>query len=99
MTKFQMPEPFAFFNEGIEYHTKGKTILHQEPTQNLETRWWTNDRPLYTESQMHSYGQQCRDDLIELVKAVHKAKGRYHSQLAMCDLYDACNIPNQRPVK
>ena len=56
-----------------------------------------------TESDVHkllkAYGQQCRDDLIELVKAVHKAKGRYHSQLAMCDLYDACGLPNQRPVK
>lgn len=53
----------------------------------------------YTAEQMREYGQQCRDDLIELVKAVHKAKGRYHSQLAMCDLYDSCGLPNQRPVK
>ena len=53
----------------------------------------------YDADQMREYGQQCRDDLIELVKAVHKAKGRYHSQIAMCDLYDSCGLPNQRPVK
>jgi hypothetical protein len=33
----------------------------------------------------------------ELVKKVHKAKGRYHTQLAMCDLYDVCGLPNFRP--
>ena len=36
-------------------------------------------------------------DLKPLVKKVHKAKGRYHTQLAMCDLYDACGLPNVRP--
>jgi len=45
------------------------------------------------------YGQACRADLIALVQAVHKAKGRYHSQIAMCNLYDACNLPNTRPAK
>lgn len=34
-----------------------------------------------------------------LVNAVHKAKGRYHNQLAMCDLYDHFNLPNVRPTK
>jgi GTP1/Obg family GTP-binding protein len=32
------------------------------------------------------------------VASVHKAKGRYHSQLAMCDLYAACGLPNVRPI-
>lgn len=32
------------------------------------------------------------------VASVHKAKGRYHSQLAMCDLYDACGLSNVRPI-
>ena len=53
----------------------------------------------YTEEQMQAYGQACRADLIALVQAVHKAKGRYHSQIAMCNLYDACNLPNTRPIK
>jgi hypothetical protein len=37
--------------------------------------------------------------VIALVQAVHKAKGRYHSQIAMCDLYDACGLDNMRPTK
>ena len=37
--------------------------------------------------------------MIALVQAVHKAKGRYHSQIAMCDLYDACGLDNMRPTK
>ena len=40
-------EPFAHYNEGIEYHTRGKIDFHKEPTVNLETRWWTEDKPLY----------------------------------------------------
>ena len=36
-------------------------------------------------------------DLKTLVQKVHKAKGRYHSQIAMCNLYDACGLPNVRP--
>ena len=40
-------EPFAYYNEGIEYHTRGKIDFHKEPTVNLETRWWTEDKPLY----------------------------------------------------
>jgi hypothetical protein len=32
------------------------------------------------------------------VASVHKAKGRYHNQLAMCDLYEACGLPNVRPI-
>lgn len=53
----------------------------------------------YSNEQMTAYGQACRVDLLELVRAVHKAKGRYHSQLAMCDLFDAAGLPNTRPEK
>lgn len=53
----------------------------------------------YTADQMKAYGQACRADLIALVTAVHKAKGRYHSQIAMCNLYEACGLPNTRPTK
>ena len=56
-------------------------------------------RLLYTQNQTQTYGKDCRASLIKLVEAVHRAKGRYHSQIAMCDLYDACGLPNTRPVK
>lgn len=41
--------------------------------------------------------QPVQPDLKTLVRKVHKAKGRYHSQIAICDLYDACGLPNVRP--
>ena len=33
------------------------------------------------------------------VKRTHESKGRYHSQIAMCDLYDLCGLKNERPLK
>ncbi|WP_114969393.1 hypothetical protein [Rhodoferax ferrireducens] len=53
----------------------------------------------FTALQMREYRQAGQVDLLELVRAVHRAKGRYHSQLAMCNLYDACGLPNTRPEK
>lgn len=38
------------------------------------------------------------DILIALIKRVHAAKGRFHTQLAMCDLFDAVGLPNVRPT-
>ena len=46
--------------------------------------------------------KELNDELMALkraVKRVHEAKGRYHSQLSMCDLYDLCKLPNERPTK
>ena len=34
-----------------------------------------------------------------LVKKVHEAKGWYHSQIAMANLYEACGLPFVRPLK
>lgn len=39
------------------------------------------------------------DTLRSLVRKVHAAKGRHHTQIAMCDLYDAVGLENTRPVK
>ena len=33
------------------------------------------------------------------VHKLHAAKGRYHTQLAACDLYDLCDLKNERPTK
>jgi hypothetical protein len=49
-----------------------------------------------TEIQCKEAAQRLRE-LDKLVKAVHSAKGRHHSQIAMCDLYEACGLPFQRP--
>lgn len=36
-------------------------------------------------------------ELEDAIKKTHSAKGRYHSQLAMCELYDLLGLPNTRP--
>jgi len=38
-------------------------------------------------------------DLVKLITQLHKAKNRYHTQLAACDLFDACGLKNERPTK
>jgi hypothetical protein len=46
--------------------------------------------------------KELNDEMLALkraVKRVHEARGRYHSQIAMCDLYDLCKLPNERPMK
>ena len=37
--------------------------------------------------------------LQTLVTKLHAAKGRYHTQLAACDLFDAVGLKNERPTK
>ena len=42
------------------------------------------------------------DDLMTLrtaIKKLHAAKGRYHNQLAACDLFDLLGLKNERPTK
>lgn len=39
------------------------------------------------------------DTLVNLIKRVHSAKGRYHTQIAICDLFDAVGLSNVRPTK
>ena len=38
------------------------------------------------------------ETLRTLTTKVHSAKGRYHTQIAMCDLFDAVDLPNERPM-
>jgi predicted nucleic acid-binding Zn-ribbon protein len=35
--------------------------------------------------------------LCDLVRKLHKAKGRHHTQLSVCDLFDAVGLQNKRP--
>ena len=37
--------------------------------------------------------------LRKAVVKLHAAKGRYHTQIAACDLYDLCDLKNERPTK
>ena len=38
-----------------------------------------------------------RDALEKAVRKLHAAKGRYHNQIAACDLFDLLGLPNVRP--
>ena len=40
-----------------------------------------------------------RSKLRDSVKRLHAAKGRYHTQLACCDLFDLVGLKNERPTK
>jgi len=51
-----------------------------------------------SESEIESLRSRVRE-LCNLVRKVHKAKGRYHTQLAMCDLFDSVGLPSERPEK
>lgn len=37
--------------------------------------------------------------LRKAVVKLHAARGRYHTQLAACDLYDLLGLKNERPTK
>ena len=37
--------------------------------------------------------------LRDAVKNLHAAKGRYHTQIACCDLFDLFDLKNERPKK
>ena len=40
-----------------------------------------------------------RSKLRDSVKRLHAAKGRYHTQIAACDLFDLVGLKNERPKK
>ena len=40
-----------------------------------------------------------RAKMRDAVKRLHAAKGRYHTQLACCDLFDLVGLKNERPTK
>ena len=40
-----------------------------------------------------------RAKMRDAVKRLHAAKGRYHTQIAACDLFDLVGLKNERPTK
>ena len=40
-----------------------------------------------------------RTKVRDAVKNLHAAKGRYHTQIACCDLFDLFDLKNERPKK
>lgn len=48
LRELETQEPFAYYNVGFGYYDVEKFAFHKEPTKNLDTRLWTEDKPLYT---------------------------------------------------
>jgi hypothetical protein len=48
-----------------------------------------------------AYGglQAENEALRSAIVKLHKAKGRYHTQLAVCDLFELCGLTAERPKK
>ncbi|MDD2730389.1 hypothetical protein [Malikia sp.] len=42
--------------------------------------------------------QHENEQLRKAVAKLHAARGRHHTQLAACDLFDLCGLPNERPA-
>lgn len=40
-----------------------------------------------------------RAKMHDAIKRLHAAKGRYHTQIACCDLFDLVGLKNERPTK
>jgi hypothetical protein len=47
IVKLESQEPFGYINHGTALHTKGNIDFHIEPSTKIETRWWTDDIPVY----------------------------------------------------
>lgn len=47
---------------------------------------------------MHNPQQEpTREQLVAAIQQLHKAKGRYHTQHAVCKLFDLVGLPNVKP--
>jgi hypothetical protein len=74
-----------------EYQLPEPKMVKQYPTGLVKN--------FYTADQMQQAYAAGRDELVQAVRKVHAAKGRYHSQIAMCQLYALCDLPNDGPMK
>ena len=63
------------------------------------------EKPACVIAQRNDLGGQLVEAIHEItvlknaVRKVHSAKGRHHTQLATCDLYDLLELPNVRPTQ
>lgn len=80
-----MPEPFGYFRP--------------------EPFGWTDcaetdegAQPLFDVQAVHGLAIELAS-LQAAIRKLHAAKGRYHTQLACCDLFDLVGLPNERPKK
>jgi hypothetical protein len=65
--------------------------LHQSEREG----WRYADELEQERKRLHTQNEALRSAITKL----HAAKGRYHTQLAVCDLFDLVRLPNERPKK
>jgi hypothetical protein len=82
--------------------TTTKQPLALKLADELDQKWWRWKENPTTELKaaaelvrLHAEVEALRSAITKL----HKAKGRYHTQLAACDLFDLVGLPNERPKK
>ena len=62
------------------------------------------ENPACVIAQRNDLGEQLVETIHKItvlknaVRKMHAAKGRYHTQIATCDLYDLVSLPNVRPT-
>ncbi len=49
-------------------------------------------------AQLENYKAKYRT-LWQAIATLHAAKGRYHTQIAICELFELCGLPAERPKK
>ena len=114
MTEQQQPEALhlAGMNEaathgypaatvGYQLHTDTAAELRRLHAENLQLRAALEQQTSGHDKTLDEL-RISEQDVRRLRKAVvklHAAKGRYHTQLAACDLYDLLGLKNERPTK
>jgi hypothetical protein len=66
----------------------GRTTIHTLPGVGLVVSAMDFNR-------LHAENEALRTAITKL----HKAKGRYHTQLAVCDLFELCGLTAVRPAR
>jgi hypothetical protein len=90
------------------FHAAVQTAKWQESTNSELNRLMAQKAELHAENEalramsfVSKYAdvQAENEALRSAITKLHKAKGRYHTQLAACDLFDLVGLPNERPKK
>jgi hypothetical protein len=100
----QQPEALRLANKLEPVHSASTPLLdlHREAAVELRRLHAECDNRMQAINGLTKLANGYHDDLMtlrEAVKRLHAAKGRYHNQLAACDLFDLLGLKNERPTK
>ena len=100
----QQPEALRLANKLEPVHSASTPLLdlHREAASELRRLHAECEHRMQAINGLTRLANGHHDDLMALrtaIKKLHAAKGRYHTQLAACDLYDLLGLKNERPTK